>query len=409
MKIVQKFGGTSVADIARIKKVANIVAQEKKQGNDVLVVVSAMSGTTNKLIEYARKMSQLLDNEHLAEYDTIVASGEQITAGLLALQLQNMGFKSRSFLGWQLGIQTDSSHSKSKIQDIDKATINKFIKAGFIPVVAGFQGVTEHKRIATMGRGGSDTSAVAIAASIKADRCDIYTDVAGFYTADPRIVADAKKFKMIGYSEAIEMTALGAKILHTRSVEIAMKSKIPLQVLSSFSSEEGTLLVQDEKIKEKKPVAGIANMNDEAVITLQNTKNVFGVVASITKILSSENINIDMILQNISYDGKHDNISFTAKNNEVSKVKKVLKKALDRRDFYCEKFVANKNIAKISIIGIAMQYQTGVAHTMFQTMADHNINIMAIATSEIKISILIEKDYCELAVRLLHNAFDLGK
>jgi aspartate kinase len=387
--IVQKFGGTSVGSIERIKHVATLVAKEKEKGNDVIVVVSAMSGVTSQMVDYANQVSPLLNEEALAEYDCVISSGEQITSGLLALQLQSLGFKSRSFLGWQVGIKTDKTHSKSKISDIDKKVFNKHLEEGFIPVVAGFQGVTDCNRISTMGRGGSDTSAVAIAAALKAERCDIYTDVKGVFSADPRIVPKARKYDKIGYNEAIEMTSLGAKVLQTRSVEMAIKHGVTVQVLSSFENEPGTLLVKDEEIMEKKLVTAVAHSKYEARVTLKNVNNTPGVVARIFKPLGAAGINLDIIIQNISYNGSQANVTFTVNEADLDRAVTVLNDEKEKGTFAAEEIIGTKDVAKVSIIGIGMQDSSGVAQKMFETMAENNINILAITTSEIKVSILI--------------------
>lgn len=403
--IVQKFGGTSLANTERIKEVANLVIAEKKRGNDVIVVVSAMSGVTSELVKYTTEVSELLTNDALAEYDTIVSSGEQVTSGLLALALQEKGYKSRSFVGWQAGIKTDDFYSKSHIKDIDNKIFFKYIKQGCIPVVAGFQGVSTDNRISTMGRGGSDTSAVAIAASLKADRCDIYTDVTGIFTADPRIVPKARKLRKVGYEEIIEMASLGAKILQIRSVEMAIKYNVKVQVLSSFGNQEGSLLVNDEEIMERRVITAVAHDSEEARITIEGVENSPGISAKIFKPLADQSINIDMIIQNISSDSKTANVTFTLNEKELDRALLAVK----QNGFSYKNIIATKDVAKISVIGVGMKQHSGIAQQVFSSLAEKNINILAITTSEIKISVLIDQKYTELAVRLLHDAFELSK
>lgn len=407
--IVQKFGGTSVANTSRIKEVAKIVAKEKALGNDVVVVVSAMSGVTSQLVSYIKDVSTLMNEESLAEYDSVISSGEQVTSGLLALQLQSIGYKSRSFLGWQAEIKTDNTYSKSRIEAINQDIFNEYLKKDFIPIVAGFQGVNKNKRISTMGRGGSDTSAVAIAAALNANRCDIYTDVSGIFTTDPRICKNAKKIPKVGYEEILEMASLGSKVLQIRSVEMAYKHNVKVQVLSSFTNEEGSLLVNDEEIMEKRVITAVANTKDEARITIQNVQNKPGIIAGFLKPLADSNINLDMIIQNVSFDGQHANITFTCNETDVDRTLALLSDYANKHELKYKNISANKDVAKISVIGMGMQEHSGVAQTMFQKLADNNINILAITTSEIKISVLIEQEFIELAVRLLHNEFELDK
>jgi len=407
--IVQKFGGTSVANTDRIKEVAQLVIKEKKKGNDVVVVVSAMSGVTAQLIDYIGNVSTLMSEEALAEYDSVISSGEQVTSGLLALQLQTLGYKSRSFLGWQAEIRTDNTHSKSRIERINSDIFMECLKGGSIPVVAGFQGISDDNRISTMGRGGSDTSAVAIAAALKADRCDIYTDVSGIFTTDPRICSTARKLRKVGYQEILEMASLGAKVLQIRSVEMAYKHGVEVQVLSSFSDEPGSLLVNDEEIMERRVITAVAHSKDEARITILNVENKPGVVAGLLQPLADSTINLDMIIQNISYDGKRANVTFTLKEPDVDRAMALLKDHTNKHDIKYEDISATTEVVKVSVIGMGMQEHSGVAQKMFQTLADNNINILAITTSEIKISVLIEQEYLELAVRLLHDAYELGK
>lgn len=405
--IVQKFGGTSVADIERIRNVAKKVIAEKEKGNDVVVVVSAMSGVTSQLVEYTEQVSSLLSNESLAEYDSILASGEQVTSGLLALTLQTAGHPARSLLGWQASIVTDNLHSKSRIEGIDNQIFEEYLKEGKIVVVAGFQGVSKEKRITTMGRGGSDTSAVAIAAALKADRCDIYTDVTGVFTADPRIVPNAKKLDQVGYEEIFELASLGAKVLQTRSVEMACKHNVKVQVLSSFTDEPGTLLIPDDELMEGRLITGVAQSANEARISLHKLANVPGVVAKVFAPLSEAGINVDMIIQNISIDGSYANLTFTVLDKDLNRVVDLLTKR--QSDIGYEKIIATDDLAKVSVVGVGMKSHTGIAQKSFEALASKKINIFAITTSEIKISMLIEREYTELAVRTLHDAFELDK
>lgn len=406
--IVVKFGGTSVADPARIECAAAKVLGETKRGNQVVVIVSAMSGFTNQLVEYCSHVS---DDHHSEEFDAVVASGEQITAGLMALALQKLGLKSRSFMGWQVPLICNDQHGRARIDDIPPENLQKFVADGIIPVIAGFQGVTRDGRITTLGRGGSDTTAVAIAATLKAKRCDIYTDVNGVYTADPRMVPHAQKLNLVSYEEMLEMAALGAKVLHPRSVELAMAWNVPLQVLSSFDKElgsdlPGTQIVREEDIVEKQIVNGVTCSRNDSKVTLISVPDHPGVVAAIFTPLSAASINVDMIVQNVSADGKSTDVTFTVPRADAEKTKHIIEQIPEMKG--CDIRTAN-NLVKISIIGIGMTSHTGVASTMFRAMADRNINILAISTSEIKISILIEEDYTELAVRALHTAFGLDK
>ena len=407
--IIQKFGGTSVADIERICATAKLVIAEKEKGNDVVVVVSAMSGVTSQLVNYTNQVSSLLEPQALAEYDSIISSGEQVTSGLLALKLQDLGYKSRSFLSWQAGIKTDHIHSKSRIENINKDIFLDHIKQGFIPVVAGFQGINKYNRISTMGRGGSDTSAVAIAAALSADRCDIYTDVTGIFTADPRIAPKARKLQKVGYEEVIEMASLGAKMLQIRSVEMAIKHNVKLQVLSSFVEELGSLLVKDEEIMERRLITAIAHDTSEARVTLVDVDNIPGVGAEIFKPLAEQAINIDMIIQNINIDASKASVTFTLNEDDLDRALKAIEEVAQQKKIHYKDFIANKDVAKVSIIGVGMKQNSGIAQRVFQVLADKKINIMAITTSEIKISILIPKEYTELAVRILHDEFELDK
>lgn len=404
--IVQKFGGTSVANIERIRNVANRVKKEIDQGNQVAVIVSAMSGVTDQLVGWANEVSKLSTNEQLAEYDSIVSSGEQVTSGLLALALQSMGIKARSWLGWQISLKTDSTHSKARIEGIETDAMLKTLKIGEVAVIAGFQGIhPEGGRITTLGRGGSDTSAVALAAALNAERCDIYTDVDGVYTTDPRIVPKARKLDTVSYEEMLEMASLGAKVLQTRSVEMAMKHNVRVQVLTSFSDTPGTLLVNEEEIVERQLVTGIAYSRNEARITLTSVPNKPGVAANVFGPLAEAEINVDMIVQNITEDGKSTDITFTVAKNDLQRSVDALEKAKVTLGY--KAVGVDSDVAKVSVIGVGMRSHAGLAQTMFQTLADKGINILVISTSEIKISVLIEEEYIELALRALHTAYGL--
>ncbi len=405
--IVAKFGGTSVADIERIENAANKVAIEVEAGNKVVVVVSAMSGVTNTLVDYCSQISPLYDAR---EYDSVVSSGEQITSGLMAMALQKRGIDARSWLGWQIPIRTDNVHGRARIKSIDTDELHKRLNNSEVAVVPGFQGVTELGRISTLGRGGSDTSAVALAAALCADRCDIYTDVSGVSTADPRIVPLAKKINKISYEEMLELASLGSKVLQTRSVEMGAKNAVPIQVLSSFDDEvgsamAGTLVTTEDKIMEQEIVSGIAHNRDEAKITVVGVQDVPGIAAKLFGVLASAAVNVDMIVQNISADGLTD-MTFTVPRTELDLAVKTLN---DGVDLQYKEIIVNDKMAKISVVGIGMKSHAGVANTMFKTLADKNINIYVISTSEIKISILIDDDYTELAVRSLHAAYGLDK
>jgi len=403
--IVAKFGGTSVADIERIERAADKVVREVESGNKVVVVVSAMSGVTNQLVDYCSQISPMHD---VREYDAVVSSGEQVTSGLMAMALQKRGVTARSWLGWQIPIKTNSIHGKARIEGIETDELHKRLDGGEVVVVPGFQGITEMNRISTLGRGGSDTTAVALAAALQADRCDIYTDVDGVYTADPRVVPNAKKIDKIAYEEMLELASLGSKVLQTRSVEMGAKSGVPIQVLSSFegligSDLKGTLVVTEDKIVEQEVVTGIAHSRDEAKVTVIGVKDVPGVAARLFDPLAKAAVNVDMIVQNISEDG-HTDMTFTVPRNELDLAVKTIDEAVD---FDYKEISVDKKVSKISVVGIGMRSHAGVANTMFKTLADKNINILVISTSEIKISVLIEDDYTELAVRSLHSAYGL--
>lgn len=411
-KIVMKFGGTSVADLERIRHVAQLVKAEVDLGNSVAVVVSAMSGETNKLVGWVKELSPLHDAR---EYDVVVAAGEQITAGLLAIALGEIGVSARSWLGWQIPIRTSNMHSSARIEGIDPDAmiasfkprqINERLEQGQVAVVAGFQGVATDNRITTLGRGGSDTSAVAVAAALKADRCDIYTDVDGVYTTDPRIVPKAQRLEKVAFEEMLEMASLGAKVLQTRSVEIAMLHRVPVRVLSSFDvAKGGTLLCDEEDIVEKKPVTGIAYSRDEAKITLHRISDQPGVAAAIFGPLADSGINVDMIVQNVSSDGKATDLTFTVSRTEYPRAMAVIEGAAKSIGY--QDVTSDATVAKVSVIGIGMRAHPGVAQTMFRTLSEKGINIQVISTSEIKVSVLIAEEYVELAVRALHSAYEL--
>jgi len=402
-RIVQKFGGTSVADINRIKIVAERVKREADAGNEVIVVVSAMSGTTNQLVAWCNETAPLHDAR---EYDAVVASGEQVTAGLLAIALQEIGISARSWLGWQIPIRTTDAHGSARIQEIDLSEIKTRTARGEVAVVAGFQGVASNGRITTLGRGGSDTSAVALAAAFEAERCDIFTDVDGVYTTDPRIVAKARKLDKITYEEMLEMASQGAKVLQTRSVEMAMNHRVRVQVLSSFVDRPGTMVVDEEEILEQQVVSGIAYSRDEAKITLRAVADRPGVAAGIFGPLADANINVDMIVQNVSRDGRTTDMTFTVGKADLGRAVKVLEGAMGP-DLRCEEISHDAGVAKISVIGVGMRSHVGVAQKMFGTLADKGINIQVISTSEIKVSVLIAEEYLELALRALHTAYEL--
>jgi aspartate kinase len=401
-RIVQKFGGTSVADMARIKAVAARVKREVDAGNEVAVVVSAMAGVTNQLVAWTSEACPLHDAR---EYDTVVASGEQVTAGLLALALQNLGVNARSWLGWQIPLRTDGVHGKARIDAIPTEDLIRRMRDGQVAVVAGFQGIGPDNRITTLGRGGSDTSAVALAAALGAERCDIFTDVDGVYTSDPRIVAKARKLDRITYEEMLELASQGAKVLQTRSVEMAMNHRVRVQVLSSFTDVPGTLVVDEDEIVEKRVVSGIAYNRDEAKITLLKVADRPGVAAAIFGPLADAAINVDMIVQNVSEDGRFTDLTFTVAKADLDRAVKVLEGKRAELGFAAIK--PDSNVVKISVIGVGMRSHAGVAKEMFRTLAEKGINIQVISTSEIKVSVLIAEDYTELALRALHTAYGL--
>lgn len=400
-RIVMKFGGTSVANLDRIREVARRVKRECSAGNEVAVVVSAMAGATNQLVQWCQDLAPLHDAR---EYDTVVATGEQVTAGLLAIALQEIGVDARSWQGWQIPIRTDTAHAKARILAIDGAALIERMKCGQVAVVTGFQGLAPDNRIATLGRGGSDTSAVALAAALKADRCDIYTDVDGIYTTDPRIVPQARKLAKISYEEMLELASVGAKVLQIRSVELAMNERVRVQVLSSFEDKPGTLVVDEDEIVEKEFVSGIAYARDEAKITLRRVADRPGIAATIFGKLAEENINVDMIVQNLAADGTTD-MTFTIGKTDLPRSHVALTSIRDQVGW--SELLEDTNVAKISVVGVGMRSHAGVAKTMFRALADKAINIQVISTSEIKVSVLIAAEYTELAVRALHTAYGL--
>jgi len=406
--LVLKFGGTSVADVDRIRNVAAHVKREVDAGHQCAVVVSAMAGQTNQLIEWVRDASSSFD---FCEYDSVVSTGEQVTAGLLAIVLQSLGIKARSWQGWQVPIRTDNAHSSARILEIPDSGLRQALDGGEVAVIAGFQGISENGRVATLGRGGSDTSAVAVAAALNADRCDIYTDVDGVYTTDPRIVPAAKRLGKISFESMLELASQGAKVLQTRCVELAMVHRVRLQVRSSFDPPEGaseragTLVCDEEDIVEKHVVIGIAYAKDEAKVTLLGLADKPGVAANVFGPLADANINVDMIVQNVSDDGSTTDLTFTIQETHLDRAIDVLEKAKDQIGF--KKISGSSDIVKVSVIGVGMRSHAGVAAKMFKALAEKGINIEAISTSEIKISILIESAYAELAIRTLHTLFEL--
>jgi len=410
-RIVMKFGGTSMAGIERIRNVASRVKAEVEAGNQVAVVVSAMAGETDRLVGFCREASPLADPR---EYDVVVAAGEQITSGLLAITLQAMGCPARSWLGWQLPIRTSDAHASARIEDIDTTALDAALAAGEVAVIPGFQGVADGERVSTLGRGGSDTSAVAVAAAMKADRCDIYTDVDGVYTTDPRIVPRARKLKYVTYEEMLELASVGAKVLQTRSVGLAMKEGVRVRVLSSFDNpasgnNEGTLIVSDEELEglnmESQLITGVAYDKNEAKITLTSVPDKPGVVSAIFGPLADANINVDMIIQNIAQEAGTTDVTFTVPGAELARSLDVLGKLKASLGYAA--LTSDPNVCKVSVVGVGMRSHAGVAATMFKALAERGINILAISTSEIKTSVLINADFTELAVRVLHTAYGL--
>jgi aspartate kinase len=411
-RIVMKFGGTSMAGMERIRSVAARVKREVEAGNQVAVVVSAMAGETDRLVGFCREASSLYDPK---EYDVVVSAGEQVTSGLLAIALQAAGVPARSWLGWQLPIHTSDAHASARIGTIDTEALDASLARGEVAVIPGFQGVTDDHRITTLGRGGSDTSAVAVAAAMKADRCDIYTDVDGVYTTDPRIVPRARKLKRVTYEEMLELASVGAKVLQTRSVGLAMKEQVRVQVLSSFTGEDapmadtlpGTMIVGEEEIDdvERQLITGIAHDKNEAKITLTAVPDTPGAVAAIFEPLAGANINVDMIIQNIAHNAGSTDVTFTVPQADLARSIEALNQARAKIGF--AELVHDTRVAKISVVGVGMRSHAGVASTMFTTLGARSINIQAISTSEIKVSVLIHEDETELAVRVLHTAYGL--
>jgi aspartate kinase len=414
--LVMKFGGTSVADLDRIANAAEKVKREVERGYDVIVIVSAMSGKTNELVGWVEATSGLYDAR---EYDAVVASGENVTAGLMALRLQEMGIPARSWQGWQVPINTTSAHSSARFVSIPREHLDAKFAEGFkVAVVAGFQGISAEGRITTLGRGGSDTTAVAFAAAFAAERCDIYTDVDGVYTTDPRICGKARKLDRIAFEEMLELASLGAKVLQTRSVELAMRYKVKLRVLSSFEDTDensGTLVCDEEDIMESKAVSGVAYSRDEAKLTLVTVEDRPGIAAAIFGPLAEAGVNVDMIVQNISeknYEGHTvavTDMTFSCPTNQVARARKAMEDAREKGSIVYDDLVVDTDVAKVSVVGIGMRSQSGVAARMFAALAAENINIKVIATSEIKVSVLIDRKYMELAVQALHDAFALEK
>ncbi|HNN54840.1 MAG TPA: aspartate kinase [Novosphingobium sp.] len=413
-----KFGGTSMAGSERIRRVANIVRRQQAAGHEVAVVVSAMAGETDRLVNFCREANPLYDP---AEYDVVVASGEQVTSGLLAMTLQALGCKARSWLGWQLPVHTDDAHAQARIEGIDSGALLASMAAGEIAVIPGFQGLSPHGRVTTLGRGGSDTSAVAVAAAIGADRCDIYTDVDGVYTTDPRIVAKARKLKHVTYEEMLELASVGSKVLQTRSVSLAMKEGVRVQVLSSFIDDDapaadtipGTMIVSDEELAriqegldmERQLITGIAADKNEAKIILTRVPDRPGAVATIFGPLAAANINVDMIIQNVGRDKGETDVTFTVPGADLPRVQALLEAQKEAIGY--NRIITDGKVAKVSVVGVGMRSHAGVASTMFRCLADRGINIQAISTSEIKISVLIDEDETELAVRVLHSAYGM--
>ena len=404
-RIVMKFGGTSMAGIERIRHVAQLVKREAEAGHQLAVVVSAMAGETDRLIQFCREASSLYDPR---EYDVVVASGEQVTSGLLAITLQGMGLNAKSYMGWQLPILT-SGHAAALIEGIDGAVLERIFAEGGIAVIPGFQGVTKQGDVATLGRGGSDTSAVALAAAVKADRCDIYTDVDGVYTTDPRIVPRARKLPAVTYEEMLELASVGAKVLQTRSVGLAMREKMPVRVLSSFEERPGTMIVDDDQIgdyqMERQLITGIAYDKNEARVTLTGVPDKPGSVAAIFAPLAEASVNVDMIVQSVPRAGQKSDLTFTVPTASLAQSRDILEKAREGVGF--DEILTDTNVVKVSAVGVGMRSNAGIAAQMFQALADRGINILAITTSEIKVSVLIAEEYTELAVRVLHTAYGL--
>lgn len=404
--IVQKFGGTSVADLDRIRRVAGHVKREIDAGHQVIVTVSAMAGQTDHLLNLVREAGgETLDEAGLAEQDYVASTGEQVTSGLLSLVLQQMGLAARAFACWQIPFRTDNVHGKARIQEIETESVRAALDAGQVAVIAGFQGISPEGRITTLGRGGTDTTGVALAAAFEAERCDIYTDVDGVYTCDPRIVPKAHKMDKISYEEMLEMASLGAKVLQTRSVEMAMNHQVRVQVRSTFDDVPGTFLVSEEEIVEQQRVTGLTYSRDEARVSLTNVENVPGVSANLFGPLADRNINVDMIIQNVTENGQKTDITFTVPRGDLERTLESIKTAKRTPNYDSLHF--DKGVVKVSVVGTGMRSHVGVAAEMFRALAEKNINIIVITTSEIKISVLIEEAYLELALRTLHSTYDL--
>ena len=404
-RLVMKFGGTSVADLDRIRNAAEKVKREVERGYDVAVIVSAMSGKTNELVGWVRDVSPMYDAR---EYDAVTSSGENVTAGLMALTLQEMGVSARSWQGWQVPVRTTATHSAARIESIGTENLDAKFAEGMHAVIAGFQGISPDGRLTTLGRGGSDTTAVAFAAALGAERCDIYTDVDGVYTTDPRITSKARKLDKIAYEEMLELASLGAKVLQTRSVELAMRYKVRLQVLSSFEDLPGTLVCDEEEIVESNVVNGVAYSRDEAKVTLISVADRPGIAAAIFGPLAAANVNVDMIVQNISEDGRTD-MTFSCPIDDVARAEQAMEAAKSSGEINYREIVSDQDVAKVSVVGIGMRSHSGVAQKMFKALADEGINIKVITTSEIKVSVLVDRKYMELAIQALHDVFELEK
>ena len=402
MRLVQKFGGTSVADAARIHAAAKRVAREVRAGNQVAVVVSAMAGATDRLVERAREMARVYD---MREYDVVVSAGEQVTVGLMALALQALGLEARSWLGWQVPIRTDDTHGRARIRAVEAGAVERWMEGGGVAVVAGFQGLGPDGRVTTLGRGGSDTSAVALAAALAADRCDIFTDVDGIYTSDPRIVGKARKLDRITFEEMLEMASQGTRVLETRSVGLAMNRGVALRVRSSFDDGPGTLVVDEDMNVEQEIVSGIAYSRDEAKVTVVGVPDRPGVAAGIFGPLADQGVNVDLIVQNVAADGRETDLTFTVAEADLDRALATIEGA--RGEIGFDRLVGDSNVVKISVIGVGMRSHAGVAQAMFTALAERGINIQVISTSEIKVSVLLAEEYTELALRALHTVYGL--
>ena len=402
MRLVQKFGGTSVADAARIRAAAERVAREVGAGNQVAVVVSAMAGATDRLVERTREMARVYDAR---EYDVVVSAGEQVTVGLMALALQALGLEARSWLGWQVPVRTDDAHGRARIRAVEAGAVERWMEGGGVPVLAGFQGLGPDGRVTTLGRGGSDTSAVALAAALAADRCDIFTDVDGIYTSDPRIVGKARKLDRITFEEMLEMASQGTRVLETRSVELAMNRGVALQVRSSFDDRPGTLVVDEDMNVEQEIVSGIAYTRDEAKVTVVGVPDRPGVAAGIFGPLADQGVNVDLIVQNVAADGRETDLTFTVAEADLDRALATIEGV--RGEIGFDRLVGDPEVVKISVIGVGMRSHAGVAQAMFTALAERGINIQVISTSEIKVSVLLAEEYTELALRALHSVYGL--